>query len=435
MLNAVVDLADQCGAQEVRLFGSVANGTDDQWSDLDVALTAAPTVLATLFPSTDWLAPLGEVFAADQSTGERWCTTRLVFVTLQRIDLALIPDTLPVRERPGRCVWQRPRSAAQAGTEQAALPQPIQQDGMPAVAGRVRFEAVQAVVTLVRGDLLIAAHLALGLQRHCLVGAMLLRDLLEGHDHHRNGGLTDGPWNAIPPVLRTCQHPYTPAGILRSIAATIDTFDSMLALWPATHQPDPSGEPLRQLITKAGDTVRSTGQRRPCWSLAIIPKLRGVEAQLTAPIGRRAARAILIDDHGRLVLIKRTKAGQAPYWTAPGGGVEGSDASVEAALHRELAEELGAEAVGASQVFLFSAPSDAGVAVQHFFVARLTSLDTSARSGPEFSDASPARGGYELDRVDLRGDDLASIDLKPTALKDFILANREALLVEALAAA
>lgn len=154
---------------------------------------------------------------------------------------------------------------------------------------------------------------------------------------------------------------------------------------------------------------------------------------LTVAVGRRAARAILIDDRGRLVLIKRTKPGQAPYWTAPGGGVDDTDASVEAALHRELAEELGAKATDASQVFLFSSPSDSGVTVQHFFVARLASLDESARSGPEFSD--PSRGGYELDRVDLRGDDLASVDLKPTALKEFILANREALLVEATAAA
>ncbi|MGH3864106.1 NUDIX domain-containing protein [Actinokineospora sp.] len=151
--------------------------------------------------------------------------------------------------------------------------------------------------------------------------------------------------------------------------------------------------------------------------------------QLTVAVGRRAARAILIDDRGRLVLIKRTKPGQAPYWTAPGGGVEDADASVEAALYRELVEELGAEATNASQVFLFSSPSDRGVAVQHFFVARLASLDESARSGPEFSDSS--RGGYELDRVALRGDDLAAIDLKPTALKEFILANREALQVEA----
>jgi len=141
----------------------------------------------------------------------------------------------------------------------------------------------------------------------------------------------------------------------------------------------------------------------------------------------------LIDDLGRQVLIKRTKPEQAPYWTAPGGGVEADDASVEAALHRELAEELGAKATDASQVFLFSSPSNDGVAVQHFFVARLVSLDESERSGPEFSD--PSRGGYDLDRVDLRGDDLASIDLKPTALKEFILANREAVLVEAGAAA
>lgn len=58
-------------------------------------------------------------------------------------------------------------------------------------------------------------------------------------------------------------------------------------------------------------------------------------------MGRRTARAILIDDHGQLVLIKRTKLGQAPYWTAPGGGVEDNDASVEAALHRELAQGSG----------------------------------------------------------------------------------------------
>lgn len=145
-------------------------------------------------------------------------------------------------------------------------------------------------------------------------------------------------------------------------------------------------------------------------------------------MGRRTARAILVDADDRLMLIKRTKPGQPVYWTTPGGGVEDTDASVEAALHREIAEEMGAEAAGASQVFLNSRPSDDGVAVQHFFVARLTTLDWSARSDPEFGD--PARGSYELVRVDLHGDDLASIDLVPTALKEFILVNREALLAE-----
>jgi len=157
-------------------------------------------------------------------------------------------------------------------------------------------------------------------------------------------------------------------------------------------------------------------------------KLTIVTEQQKVAVERQAARAILIDDDGRLVLVKRTKPGQEPYWTTPGGGVDATDESVEAALHRELAEELGAEASGAARVFLFSSPSNAGVAVQHFFVARLKKLDESARSGPEFQDAS--RGGYDLDRIGLRGDDLALVDLKPTALKEFILANREALLAE-----
>ena len=156
--------------------------------------------------------------------------------------------------------------------------------------------------------------------------------------------------------------------------------------------------------------------------------LLAVAGQRTVAVGRRAARAILIDDQGRLVLIKRTKAGQPPYWTTPGGGVEDTDGSVEAALHRELAEELGAEASGVSRVFLCSSASDSGVAVQHFFVARLVGMDEARRSGPELTD--PSRGGYDVDRVDLLGDELAGIDLKPGALKAFIMANREALLAE-----
>lgn len=151
--------------------------------------------------------------------------------------------------------------------------------------------------------------------------------------------------------------------------------------------------------------------------------------QLTVTVGRRAVRAILIDDQGRLVLIKRTKPGQEPYWTTPGGGIEDNDGSIETALYRELSEELGAEAAGASQVFLFSSPSDAGVTVQHFFVTRLVTLNLSARNGPEVS--APSRGSYDLDRIDLYSDGLTSIDLKPTALKEFLLANREALLAEA----
>lgn len=145
-------------------------------------------------------------------------------------------------------------------------------------------------------------------------------------------------------------------------------------------------------------------------------------------IVRHSARAILIDDQARLVLIKRTRPGRAPYWTTAGGGIEEADASAEAAMRREIFEELGAEAGPASPVFLVSGRSARGLQVQHYFVARLVRLDLAARNGPELLD--PSRGAYDPDYVDLSEDGLADIDLVPAVLKDFILANRAALLTE-----
>ena len=177
---------------------------------------------------------------------------------------------------------------------------------------------------------------------------------------------------------------------------------------------------------------QSRGDTRAEWPSheAIDPPRAAVTGEAGLGIVRRSARAILIDDRARLVMIKRTKPGQAaPYWTTAGGGVDDSDESVEAAMRRELFEELGATAGRASQVFLVSEQRPDGVRVQHFFVARLVSLNLAARTGSEVLD--PSRGTYLDDYVDLRADALASIDLRPAELKDFILANRTALLAEA----
>jgi ADP-ribose pyrophosphatase YjhB (NUDIX family) len=142
---------------------------------------------------------------------------------------------------------------------------------------------------------------------------------------------------------------------------------------------------------------------------------------------RRAARAVLIDSELQLLLIKRSKEGQAVYWTAPGGGVEVEDASVEAALIRELREELGAEVSDVQQVFLVSRPAgDDGVVVQHFFVCVLVGLDLERRDGPEFEDSG--RGSCELDRVGVGADGRLAVDLKPAELRTFIEANWIALL-------
>ncbi|MGH8965231.1 MAG: NUDIX domain-containing protein [Actinomycetes bacterium] len=149
-------------------------------------------------------------------------------------------------------------------------------------------------------------------------------------------------------------------------------------------------------------------------------------SMVLVPIVRRSARAVLIDDHARLVTIKRTKPGIAPYWTTPGGGIEPDDVSREAALERELLEELGATAVVGQQLTMVTTPADGGVSVQHFFAARLLDLDAAKRSGDEHTDVG--RGGYELERIPL--DQLTNFDLKPARIRDFIVENQAVLLAD-----
>jgi hypothetical protein len=62
-------------------------------------------------------------------------------------------------------------------------------------------------------------------------------------------------------------------------------------------------------------------------------------------------------------------------------------------------------------------------------VARLARLAESARSGAEFTEA--ALGRYDLERIETLGDDMATLDLRPVELREFIRTNGDALLAEA----
>jgi double-stranded uracil-DNA glycosylase len=58
------------------------------------------------------------------------------------------------------------------------------------------------------------------------------------------------------------------------------------------------------------------------------------------PIERQAARAVVLDDRDRVLLVQfRDLSGQV-WWATPGGGIDGRE-SVEQALRRELGEEIG----------------------------------------------------------------------------------------------
>ncbi|MFG2021175.1 NUDIX hydrolase [Actinomadura geliboluensis] len=132
---------------------------------------------------------------------------------------------------------------------------------------------------------------------------------------------------------------------------------------------------------------------------------------------RRAVRALLLDGDA-LVLLRRTRPDRPVYWTTPGGKIEPDDASPEAALRRELDEELGATAGPVRQVFACGEESPGLYRLNTFYVCRLASMDLSRRHGPEFED--PARGRYDVDLVPCTLADLAAIDLIPETLAAYL---------------
>lgn len=138
------------------------------------------------------------------------------------------------------------------------------------------------------------------------------------------------------------------------------------------------------------------------------------------PLVQRSVRAILLDGDD-LILFKRTVPGQQPYWTTPGGRVEPDDTGLEAALRRELLEELGATVTGLRQVFTFAEETPSVDYVHIFYVCRLESMDLTKRSGPEFTD--PTKGRYDIERIPLTRATVDAIPLKPAALASYLAAH------------
>lgn len=132
---------------------------------------------------------------------------------------------------------------------------------------------------------------------------------------------------------------------------------------------------------------------------------------------RHSARALVLDGD-ELILFRRVKPGREPFWTTPGGGVEPTDRDPEAALRRELHEELGAVVGPLRQVFAYAEQNPLAGYLHTFYLCRLLSARPEHRHGPEFAD--PARGRFEIDRVPCTAAAIARLNLLPEALADFL---------------
>jgi 8-oxo-dGTP pyrophosphatase MutT (NUDIX family) len=131
-------------------------------------------------------------------------------------------------------------------------------------------------------------------------------------------------------------------------------------------------------------------------------------------------RAVLLTGHGSSIVIARHRPGRAAYRVLPGGAVEATAPSPEAALARQLHEELGAHAViGPRLATITAAMHDATTAIQHLHLARLVTLDPAPATTPEYTD--PATGTYTRGWC-LSSDELAS---SVRLLRDVLAAHWE----------
>ncbi|MGY3677449.1 NUDIX hydrolase [Streptomyces sp. TE33382] len=131
---------------------------------------------------------------------------------------------------------------------------------------------------------------------------------------------------------------------------------------------------------------------------------------------KERVRAILLTATGTMLVINRIRPGIPPYQVLVGGGVEPEDASLEAALLREVREEIAGEVAGLRP--FCELVNDKGE-TEHFYLAQIVTWNFGDRTGPEF--ARDDRGEYLLEEVPFTGEAVEALNLMPPQVKDELL--------------
>jgi 8-oxo-dGTP diphosphatase len=117
----------------------------------------------------------------------------------------------------------------------------------------------------------------------------------------------------------------------------------------------------------------------------------------------------IIRNNNSLLLIHRVKNGHE-YWVFPGGGIEQSDVSPEAALERECFEELG---VSVSVNKLFVKNND-----EFFYECLIIGGQLGTGNGPEFQEGTSHEGLYALEWIPMQL--LVDYEVLPAVVKEAI---------------
>jgi hypothetical protein len=228
------------------LFGSsAAPELRDELSDVDVMLVAREGAGGRFFPDRAWFGALGNVFAWEQSARERSGAHRVYFTDGRRLDVVVVeePVVADVEHWPQhpfraarRTIFSRSPAADRAvATVYERVPAgPPSAEQFAARANAFWFEAPLAAHKAARGDLLIAAHLQLGLVRSCMELAMILRDRAAGTRHHRKGAPTDAAFLAQAQALLA--HDMTGKAVIGAVAAVAQLFDDLAQQWDAAYE-------------------------------------------------------------------------------------------------------------------------------------------------------------------------------------------------------
>lgn len=243
------------------LFGSLCGPPEqiDWWSDVDVMLVVREGAGGRFFPSPAWLGALGNLYTWERSTYERSGALRVVFSDLRRIDVVVVEEHVvadianwanhPLRG-PRRAIFSRSAAADDAVASVPGTPPPARPATPTEFEEMCRgfwFDAHIALKKAVRGDLLIAAHLALGLVRECMVLSMLLRDRETGMRYHHHGGAGNDAVAALSPAAR----PFTFDGIAGTIEHAARRFDALAGAWSPAYASGPKLEELLRFLDAA----------------------------------------------------------------------------------------------------------------------------------------------------------------------------------------